>query len=229
MNRIAQPDQATPAPRREPRPRQGSRSQLRRRLVSAGEVSPAGWFARTDARLAATITRARGNRLLDGLAYGLSEAANHSLLWHGINLVDLSISASKGDLPRCRRALRRSVVQGVEQALVNGPVKALVRRQRPAVQLAHPHRLRVPITSSFPSGHATAGACAAELLSVDLGHRGAWWALAAIVGWSRVHVGVHHPSDVLAGWLIGTGAARASRMVWPSRDGGQSVASNREQ
>lgn len=170
---------------------------------------------RTDARLADLIGLARGNAVLDRVAYGLSEVANHSLLWHGINLVDLTLSATRGDRTRCRRALRRSVIQGVEQALVNGPLKATVKRQRPVGELHHPHRLRVPVTSSFPSGHATAGACAAELLGTDLGHRRAWWALAAVIGWSRIHVGVHHPSDVLAGWLFGAAAARASRVLWP--------------
>ena len=48
-------------------------------------------------------------------------------------------------------------LQGVEQAVVNGPIKLVFRRQRPSPLDDHPHDLRAPHTSSFPSGHASAG------------------------------------------------------------------------
>lgn len=169
-----------------------------------------------DERTAALVARLRGNAAVDRLAYGISQAANHSTLWHTINLCDLLLGVGTRDPQRRSRALRRSVIQGVEGAIVNGPVKLLVRRRRPTAGVVHPHQLRVPVTSSFPSGHATAGACAAELLAIDIGHRRVWWTLAILVGWSRVHVGVHHPSDVLAGWVIGASTARAAGRVWPA-------------
>lgn len=172
-------------------------------------------LTKVEGRIGHMLARLRGNPAIDRAAYCISEAANHSGLWHAINLIDLLAGLVRRDPLRCRRALRRSTVQGIEQALVNGPVKSLVRRQRPAEDLSHPHRLRVPVTSSFPSGHASAGACSAELLAADMGHRAAWWSLAILVGWSRVHVGVHHPSDVLAGWLLGAGAAHTARRFWP--------------
>jgi undecaprenyl-diphosphatase len=174
-----------------------------------------GRFGEADMRIGAELARLRGNPRIDRAAYGISEVANHSILWHGINLIDLLTGLARHEPRRCQRALRRSMLQGIEQAVINGPVKALVKRQRPAEDVTHPHQLRVPRTSSFPSGHATAGACAAELLAADLGHRRAWWMLAILVGWSRVHVGVHHPSDVLAGWAIGAGAAFTAGRLWP--------------
>jgi undecaprenyl-diphosphatase len=173
-------------------------------------------FAEADVRIGHELARLRGNPRIDRVAYGISEVANHSILWHGINLIDLLGGLARGDSRRCQRALRRSMIQGIEQAVINGPVKALVKRQRPTEDLSHPHQLRAPLTSSFPSGHATAGACAAELLARDLGHRGSWWTLAVLVGWSRVHVGVHHPSDVLAGWAVGAAAAYTTGQFWPS-------------
>ena len=157
----------------------------------------------------------RGNGPLDRAAYALSELANHSVLWHGINAVD----ALTGDPVRRRRALRRSVVLAVEQAVVNGPLKSSVRRDRPAVRDDHPHRLRTPATSSFPSGHASAGACAATLLSRDLGHPPLWWGLAAVVAWTRVHVGVHHASDVAAGAAVGAALGTLAGRIWPPPDG----------
>jgi undecaprenyl-diphosphatase len=143
--------------------------------------------------------------------YLLSEAANHSLLWHGINVLD----AALGGPGAPRRALRRSVIVAVEQALVNGPVKFAVKRKRPVALDSHPYRLRSPRTSSFPSGHASAAACAAELLSRDLGRRPVWWALAGLVAWSRVHVGVHHASDVAGGIVVGRSLAALASTLWP--------------
>lgn len=172
-------------------------------------------LAETDRRLAARLGALRGHRTVDRVAYALSEVANHSILWHGINLADLVAAVAAGDRSRRDRALRRSAIQGIEQALVNGPLKSAINRQRPGDALEHPHQLRSPLTSSFPSGHATAGACAAELMALDLGHRGRWWLLAVAVGWSRVHVGVHHPSDVAAGWVMGAVAARLATTAWP--------------
>ena len=155
--------------------------------------------------------RLRGHAPVDRTLYVLSEAANHSVLWHGINLVDALLPGPD----RARRALRRSVIIATEQALVNGPVKMVVKRKRPTALASHPYRLRSPRTSSFPSGHASAGACAATLLSEDLGAAPVWWTLAALVAWSRVHVGVHHASDVVGGVAVGRTLARVAGRLWP--------------
>ncbi len=166
---------------------------------------------RIDERVAARVDERRGtNPLLDRSAYALSEAANHSLLWHGINAVDALVGG-----PRHRRAaLRRSIILGVEQAVVNGPLKSTIERERPLAG-PHDHPLRTPVTSSFPSGHASASACAATLLSRDLRMAPLWWGLAAAVAWSRVHVGVHHTSDVVAGAVVGRSLGRVAGLIWP--------------
>jgi undecaprenyl-diphosphatase len=107
------------------------------------------------------------------------------------------------------------VVLGAEQALVNGVVKTAFRRVRPDHVEDHPHDLRTPMTSSFPSGHASAGACAAVLLSHDLGAPVLWWALASAVAWSRIHVGAHHTSDVIGGAVLGAALATVAGRAWP--------------
>lgn len=155
--------------------------------------------------------RVRGNQVVDRFFYGLSEAANHSFLWHSINLVD----AVAFGPDRRRAALRRSAIIVAEQALVNGPVKFAVKRTRPEARPDHPYRLRVPRTSSFPSGHASAGACAATLLTRDLGAGPLWWGLAGLVAWSRVHVGVHHASDIIGGAAVGAALAAGAGRLWP--------------
>jgi undecaprenyl-diphosphatase len=42
-----------------------------------------------------------------------------------------------------------------------------------------------------------------------------WYGLASVVAASRVHVRIHHPSDVVAGSLIGIGLGAAARRIWP--------------
>ncbi len=165
---------------------------------------------RLDRATAAAASAAR-DRGADRALYLLSQAANHSMLWHGINLVDAILGGPR----RRRRAVRRSVIVAIEQAVVNGPVKSAVSRRRPEARDDHPHELRTPRTSSFPSGHASAAACSATMLSADLGAAPLWWSLAAVVSWTRIHVGVHHASDVIAGVAVGRLMARLGDVLWP--------------
>jgi membrane-associated phospholipid phosphatase len=106
-------------------------------------------------------------------------------------------------------------VLGAESALVNGPVKSLFRRHRPAWEQERPRRLRRPRTSSFPSGHASAAFTAAGVLSQGDPLWPLYYALAGVVASSRVYVKIHHPSDVVAGALLGVVLARLVRRAWP--------------
>jgi undecaprenyl-diphosphatase len=77
----------------------------------------------------------------------------------------------------------------------------------------------MPKTTSFPSGHASAAFCAATLLSD--GRTGtrkvAWYALAGTVAFSRVHVKIHHASDVIGGVAFGLVVGRVARRLWRLR------------
>jgi undecaprenyl-diphosphatase len=131
---------------------------------------------------------------LDAVMYPVSSSADHSLLWF---IVGTALSVRRGDL---RFATRFAIAMGLESAVTNGPVKSLFRRTRPAPRVVEgplPFGMRRPITSSFPSGHATAAFTAAVLLADR--RPGPWYALATIVAGSRVYVGMHHASDVVVG------------------------------
>jgi membrane-associated phospholipid phosphatase len=95
-------------------------------------------------------------------------------------------------------------------ALLDGVLKFSFARARPTPFFDYP----LPTSYSFPSGHAMFGFCfftvLAALLSPRLQHtsqRTAVWALAIgasfLVGLSRIYLGVHYPSDVVAGWGAG--------------------------
>jgi undecaprenyl-diphosphatase len=141
---------------------------------------------------------------VDKVAYRLSSAADHSLLWHGAGAI--RALARRDDLAW---AARFSLAMGAESALTNGAVKSLFRRVRPREydELAFHHGLRRPVTSSFPSGHATAAFCAATLIDAGPG----WYVLAAAVASTRVYVRLHHASDVIAGAAFGLALGRVLR------------------
>ena len=119
--------------------------------------------------------RLRGRPVLDRLFYGASEAANHSLLWHGMGAAAAVVRDDR------RFATRLSIALLAEAALVNGVVKTVVGRKRPEHRGSRPHALRQPLTSSFPSGHASAAMVAAALLSRGSRWRAAWYGLALVL------------------------------------------------
>lgn len=70
------------------------------------------------------------------------------------------------------------------------------------------------IDSSFPSGHAMAAfALAAIVLKYDTLWGGIFAILAGLVAWGRVYVGVHYPSDVIAGAILGVLSARSIEWI----------------
>jgi undecaprenyl-diphosphatase len=168
-----------------------------------------------DRRIEAVLERAH-NPVFDAIAYSLSSAADHSLLWFAIGALR---ARRRGDLGF---ALRFGAVMGAESALTNGGVKSLFRRVRPEHEVTDgplPYGMRRPITSSFPSGHATAAFTAAAVLTRS-GHRPgravAWYGLASAVALSRAYTRMHHASDVVAGATLGAAfGAAANRLFAP--------------
>jgi undecaprenyl-diphosphatase len=156
------------------------------------------------------------NPVLDRVMYTLSSSADHSLLWFGIGGIR---ALRRGDL---RFAAKFAVAMGVESALTNGLVKSAFRRVRPEHEIESgplPYGMRRPITSSFPSGHATAAFTAATILA-HTGHGDVfWYAAATVVAGSRVYVRMHHASDVVVGAALGLALGRVARHWFAPRPG----------
>jgi undecaprenyl-diphosphatase len=105
--------------------------------------------------------------------------------------------------------------------IVNFLIKPLVGRERPCFTLEHVRLLiRQPHSRSFPSSHAANTAAVAFLLCVRHGRRGWPFAfLAFCIGLSRIVVGVHYPSDVLAGFAAGALISWAVLRAWRTVEG----------
>ena len=147
----------------------------------------------------------------------LSTAADHGRLWAVVALV-LGVRGG----PLRRGAIRGAGSMLVSSAVVNAVLKRAFGRVRPDLaNLRTERRLRrEPGSLSFPSGHASSAAAFVTGLALESPGAGAALApLALGVGYSRVHVGVHYPGDVLAGFAVGSAVAAAGRRRWPAHPG----------
>ena len=134
---------------------------------------------------------------LDVPARWLSKAANYSVL----SILIAGVLAILGG-HRGRHAAARGLTAVGATSIVVKPVFA---RRRPRRSRAIASRgTPMPSSGSFPSGHTASAFAFAAAVTVDLPRLALpLYALATAVGYSRVHTGVHYPSDVMAGAVLG--------------------------
>ena len=171
---------------------------------------PRHWDARLQALIGA-LPASPADRWLRRL----TTAANHGRIWMAVAVL---LGLRKGS--QRRGAVRGLGSMAVSSLLVNVVLKRIFGRVRPDMANLRSDRTlrRSPVTLSFPSGHAASAAAFATGVAMENSLAGAAVApLAAAVGYSRVHVGVHYPGDVAAGFLIGGAVAAASQHWWRVR------------
>ncbi|MDR2293605.1 MAG: phosphatase PAP2 family protein [Microbacterium sp.] len=152
--------------------------------------------------------------VLDRWMPKLTNAADHSVLW--LVIAGGLYLTGRG---RARRAALRGVVTlGATSLIANQLAKRLHHRDRPLRTLIPLGRLsrRAPASSSFPSGHAASAAAFAAGVSTELPALGVpLQVLAGLVGFSRTATGAHYPSDVAAGFILGSTVAAIGRRLVP--------------
>lgn len=178
----------------------GSEQVPLRVAVAPGRYALGPAVARFDRWADVRIERVRGNRLADAVMTTATKLGDFSLVWHIVN-----VSRGLGGGHRADQVPVLAVSLGVESLVVNQGLKRLFRRPRPTTEGDPRYPVRRPLTSSFPSGHSSAAAFTATLLTAWDGRRAAplWWGLAGTVALSRAYVRIHHASDVVAGMVTG--------------------------
>lgn len=167
-----------------------------------------------DAAVDRAFDRLRGNPVADRTFYALSELGDFGLIWMLIG----AARGLRGD-DEAEEFLRLVVTMAAESAIVNGGIKSMFRRERPVVEDDRPHRLRIPVTSSFPSGHASSAMTAAVLLGQGRRTAPLYFGLGLAVAASRVYVRIHHASDVVAGLGVGLLIGKGAKRIWPGPRG----------
>ncbi|HEY2216041.1 MAG TPA: phosphatase PAP2 family protein [Solirubrobacteraceae bacterium] len=138
----------------------------------------------------------------DRLVARFSLLGEHAAVWFAIGVVGGAIDARRRE-----RWGRATATVGATYAL-NTALKLLVRRQRPELA-GLPALTATPTKLSFPSAHASTAFAGAYAYSQLGAPRALLYALAVKLSLSRLYLGVHFPSDVLAGALFGTAIAAA--------------------
>ncbi len=134
---------------------------------------------------------------------GFSRIGEHGAVWLALGVA----GALLDEEPR-RGAWRRAVAAVIGTYFANTALKLVVRRRRPELPRL-PALTGTPTRLSFPSAHAATSFAAARLYARAGLPAFPLYELACALALSRVYLGVHYPSDVLAGALLGSVVAGA--------------------
>jgi undecaprenyl-diphosphatase len=145
--------------------------------------------------------------MMDVALRRLSLAANYSSLWLGCSALLAAFGGERG-----RHATQNGLVAiALTSAVVNLVLKPLGNRRRPdrdTHDVPVTRQVEMPSSTSWPSGHS------ASAFAFTTGVGAAWPAVgipvsvvASLVAYSRVHTGVHYPSDAIAGTVSGVALA----------------------
>jgi membrane-associated phospholipid phosphatase len=158
-------------------------------------------LARADLRLF-ELVRSGARPPVSDLVGRFSSLGEHAALWLAMGTLGAVV-----DRPRRARWKRGVLVVGATYAL-NTVIKAIVRRHRPVVE-GLPALVGTPTKLSFPSAHSSTSFAAARAYG-QLVPAAPLYAMAAAMAASRVYLGVHYPTDVGGGALLGLAIGRAA-------------------
>ena len=186
-----------------PTPDPGAKRSVRARLAG-GPV--ARRIAKADLRLFTLVRRDLQVPAAQRAVTAYTTAGEHAALWYGVGAVALVADR------RHRGDWRRAMAGIFATQMLNTAVKGVFRRRRPALEEL-PALVRVPTSLSFPSAHSSTSFAAARgyaaLVPAPVAR--VLYAGAVAMALSRVYVGVHYPSDIAVGAVLGLGVGSVAR------------------
>lgn len=151
--------------------------------------------------------------LLDEPLRRVSGFANHSKPW----FITAGFLALFGGPHGRRAALTGLAAIGAASLVVNQPMKMIGERHRPdrdSLGVPQQRRVTMPSSTSFPSGHsASAAAFAVAVGALMPALKVPLYGATSVVAFSRVYTGVHYPSDVAVGAIVGALLGRVTSTV----------------
>jgi membrane-associated phospholipid phosphatase len=133
----------------------------------------------------------------------LARAGENGLLWYVIALAGAAL-----DRRGHRDAYFRAMKIVLATLVANTVVKQTVRRARPVLEAELPALTPVLSGRSYPSAHTSTSFAGARALAAAGLPAAPLYAVAVAMGLSRPYLGVHYPSDILAGAFLGDAVGR---------------------
>jgi decaprenylphosphoryl-5-phosphoribose phosphatase len=133
---------------------------------------------------------------VEGAAKALGRAGNNAAIWVALGLALAALDGSN------REAWLICAALGPVAIALNYAIKVVVRRPRPLLE-GLPPLGGAPSSLSFPSAHATSSFAVATAMTRVEPAAAAVFLLAGLLALGRPYLGMHYPSDVLAGAILG--------------------------
>jgi membrane-associated phospholipid phosphatase len=150
------------------------------------------------------LLRTRGHTpAVEAAVLRLAQAGENGLLWQVLALIGAALGGR-----RRRAAYFRAMKIVLATLVANTVVKQTVRRARPVLEEELPALTPVLSGRSYPSAHSSTSFAGARALSAAGMPTGPLYAVGVAMALSRPYLGVHYPSDIVAGAVLGDAVGR---------------------